>query len=99
MKATRRDEVLKLLKEHQPELRRLGAKSLSVFGSVARDEAHEESDVDILVEFDSPPTFSDYMDLKFFLEDLLGSGVDLVPSGRLRSRIRAAVEHEAIRVT
>ncbi len=93
-----RDEILKTLGEHRAELQRLGAKSLAIFGSVARDQAREDSDVDILVEFNSPPTFGHYMDLKFYLEDLLGRKVDLVPRRTLKPRIRPTVEAEAIRV-
>jgi predicted nucleotidyltransferase len=99
MRPTRRDEILDLIKEHRDEITRFGAKSLSIFGSVARDQVRDESDIDILVQFASPPTFIAYMDLKFFLEDLLGREVDLVPNGRLKPRIRPAVEREAILVT
>lgn len=99
MKPTRRDDILDLVREHRAEITHFGAKSLSVFGSVARDEFQDESDVDILVEFSAPPSFGAYMDLKFFLEDLLGRQVDLVPKGRLKPRIRPAVEREAILVT
>ncbi len=94
----KRDEILKILSEHRADLERLGAKSLAVFGSVVRDQAREDSDVDILVEFDQPPTFAAYMDLKFYLEDLLGRKVDLVPRRKLKPRLRPYVEREAIRV-
>jgi predicted nucleotidyltransferase len=53
-------------------------KTLAVFGSVARDEARPDSDVDILVECRDSATFNGYMDLKLFLEDLLCRPVDLV---------------------
>ncbi|MBI2939097.1 MAG: metallopeptidase family protein, partial [Chloroflexi bacterium] len=59
-----------------------GVKSLALFGSVARDEAGPESDVDVLVEFDGPPTFDQYIGLKLYLEDLLGAHVDLPVCGR-----------------
>ena len=66
-----RGENLRLLSEHRDELRkRFGVKSLAVFGSVARGEAGPDSDVDILVEFESSPGFDGYMALKFYLEDL-----------------------------
>jgi uncharacterized protein len=98
MKATSRQEILDLLQEHQADLQRLGAKSLSLFGSVARDEAREDSDMDVLVEFDAPPTFRQYMRLKFYIEDLLGRKVDLVPERTLKPIVRPYVEREAIRV-
>ncbi len=73
-----RSEVLQKLAAHKDDLIRMGVKTLAVFGSVARDEARTDSDVDILVEFQGPATFNGYMDLKFFLEDLVGRPVDLV---------------------
>lgn len=94
----RRSEVLSILTSHWAVLNELGVKSLAVFGSVARDEARPDSDVDILVEFQSPLTFDRYMDVKFYLEDLLGTAVDLVTWQSLKSQLREAVEAEAIRV-
>jgi predicted nucleotidyltransferase len=52
---------------------------LALFGSVARDEATAESDVDLLVEFEGGATFDRYMDLKFFLEECLGFGPIQLP--------------------
>jgi len=77
---------------------RFAVRSLALFGSAARGEATEASDVDLLVEFDGPPTFDRYMDLKFYLEDLLGRRVDLVTPDALKTRMRPIVEKEAIRV-
>jgi predicted nucleotidyltransferase len=94
----RRDEILKLLREHRAEVKAFGVKSLAVFGSVARDQARPDSDVDVLVEFDPPPTFQRFMDLKFYLEDLLGSRVDLGTPDTLKPRIRARVQSEALHV-
>jgi len=94
-----RDEVLAILAQHQNSLKRFCVKSLAIFGSVARDEARPDSDVDILVEFEGPVTFDCYMDLKFYLEDHLGTRVDLVSKRTLKPQIRASVEQEAIPVT
>lgn len=94
----RREEILQILRDHETRLKQFGVKSLAVFGSFARDEAREDSDVDMLVEFDSPPTFNAYMDLKFYLEDLLGRPVDLGTPDTLKPRIRAHILQEAIRV-
>ncbi len=74
----RQHEAIERLAAHKAQLSSLGVKSLALFGSVARDEASADSDVDMLVEFEGPATFAQYMDLKFFLEDLLGCPVDLV---------------------
>ena len=93
-----RDGVIDRLRRSEGDLRRLGVKSLRLFGSVARGEATPGSDVDLLVAFDGPPTFSGFMDLKIFIEDLLGVRVDLVTETGLREGVRPHVEREAIRV-
>ncbi len=94
----RRDEVLALLAEHRAEIEGFGVKSLRLFGSVARGEASTGSDIDLLVSFRQAPTFSGYMKLRIFLEDLLGAKVDLVTESGLRERVRPFVEKDAIRV-
>ncbi len=94
----RRDEVEKLLAEHRQDLHQFGVKSLALFGSVVRDEARPDSDVDMLVEFEGAATFDRYMDLRFFLEDLLGAPVDLVTRKALKPRLRPYVEREALYV-
>lgn len=78
--------------------RRYAVKSLAIFGSAARDALSATSDVDLLVEFDTAPGFDGYMDLKFFLEELIGRPVDLVTRSGLRAELRARVEQEAIHV-
>lgn len=93
-----RDEILRILEAHRNEIARFGVTSLRVFGSVARNEASAESDVDILVDFAASPSFSQFMKLRIFLEDLLGARVDLVTERGLRDRVRPYVEREAIRV-
>ena len=83
-----RDELIRIIAKHQKELDAFGVKSLSVFGSVARGEAGPESDVDLLVELKETPCFDGYMDLKFYLEDLLGTRVDLVTASVFRNPYR-----------
>lgn len=94
----KRSEILQTLTAHRDELTQMGVKTLAVFGSVARDEARPDSDVDILVEFQGPATFNGYMDLKFFLEDLLGRPVDLVTRKSIRPRLKTQIEREALYV-
>jgi len=95
-----KNEILEILRTHRDELRkRFGVKSLAVFGSVARGEAGPESDVDILVEFESSPGFDGYMALKFYLEDLLGRKVDLVMKNALKPWARDVVLREKVDVT
>lgn len=76
----------------------LGVAALYVFGSVARGEAAAGSDLDLLVEFESQPTFARFMDLKFLLEDTLGVRVDLGTRSALRDQLRPRIESEARRV-
>ena len=95
----KRDEVISILRGRRDELsNRYHVTSIALFGSTARDEAGPDSDVDILVDFTSPPTFDQYMGLKIELEDLLGRRVDLVTRRGLRVRIRPLIEKEAVRV-
>lgn len=96
----RRAEVLQTIASHEAELRALGVRSLSLFGSVARDERDEArpgSDVDLLVEFDRPVGYFHVFDVQDRLEALLGCKVDLVTRGGLRPEIRDGVLAEAVR--
>jgi len=93
-----RDAVLEILKTHRPTLEGLGVRSLAIFGSLARNQARLGSDVDLLVEFYPPLTFDRYIQVKFYLEDLLGCPVDLVIPDTLKPRLRPQVEKEAIYV-
>jgi len=77
---------------------RYGVTQLALFGSLARDAAHDDSDVDVLVSFDGPATSQRYFGVQFYLEDLLGRPVDLVTEKALRVELRPFIEKEAIRV-
>jgi len=96
-----RDEILEILRAHRDELRkRFGVKSLAVFGSVARGEAGPDSDVDILVEFDPQAHVGLFkmVELKEFLEKVLGCPVDVVTLDGLRPWMRELVRREAVRI-
>jgi predicted nucleotidyltransferase len=76
------------LREHLPELRaRYGVRSLGLFGSYVRGEQEASSDLDILVEYDSPPTFFEFIDLEDHLREIVGVKVDLVMKSALKPRI------------
>lgn len=77
---------------------RFGVTRLALFGSMARDAATTNSDVDILVEFDGAATSQRYFGVQFYLEDLLGCPVDLVTAKALRKELRPYIEREAIDV-
>ena len=71
--------LFSLLREHQEQINSFGVKRLGLFGSFVREEQHLTSDVDILVEFEpGKKTFDNFMQLCFFLEDLLQRPVELV---------------------
>ena len=96
----RRSEVLSVIAPHLGEIRRrFHVDTLHLFGSAARDELTEASDIDVLVAYTGSPNSDDYFNLKFFLEDLLGRDVDLVTTKGLRPAFREAVASESILVT
>lgn len=90
-----RDEILACIVQHKDEIVRFGVKRLALFGSAARNEASASSDLDFLVEFDRK-SFDNYMDLKFYLEDLFGRPVDLVLADTIKTRLREAILNEAV---
>ena len=90
-----RDEVLKILQENREAIRNYGVRRLGLFGSCARGEVTEASDLDFVVEFEKK-TFDAYMDLKEFLEGLFGCRVDLVLADTIKPRLRAAILAEAV---
>lgn len=95
-----RAEIMQRLSENLAVLQQqFHVKSLSVFGSAARDELTPNSDVDVLVEFEETPGFIEFMRLKFRLEELLGLSVDLATPRAIKPRIRPQIEREAIHVT
>jgi len=95
----RKDEALKLLAQHKPELiRRFGITDLALFGSTVRNEARPDSDIDVLVSFDGPATSKRYFGVQFYLEDLLGCTIDLVTDKALRPQLKPYVEASAIHV-
>ena len=94
----KRDEVLAIIKVHQVKLQELGVKSLDLFGSVARDEARQDSDVDFLVEFSKPIGLFGFSQIRLYLEDILGCPVDLGTADTLREHLRKPVLEDAIRV-
>lgn len=71
---------------------------IALFGSIARGEGGESSDLDFLIELDRK-TFDTYMDVKFYLEQLFGRRVDLVLADSLKPRLRDAVLREAVHAT
>jgi predicted nucleotidyltransferase len=84
MSVRRKEEVLAIIRNHQKEIRNLGVRRYGFFGSFVREQDTEQSDIDILVEFEpGQKTFDNFMQLAFLLEELLGREVDLVTAESL----------------
>lgn len=91
-------DVLSLLRQHEPILKkRFGIASIGIFGSYIRGEERVDSDVDVLVTFQTgQKTFEHYMDCKFYLEDLFGKRVDLVIQETIKERFKQDILHETV---
>lgn len=85
-------EVLRKLEEESNEIKKFSVHRIGLFGSFARDEQTDKSDVDILVEFEErKESFDNYMGLLFFLEKLFSKKVDLVISGNVREELKKEI--------
>jgi len=91
-------DVLTLLRHHEPEIRqRFGVAKIGIFGSFVRGEERPDSDVDVLVTFrKGKETFDNYMDCKFYLEDLFGRRVDLIMKGAIKKRLKPFILGEVV---
>lgn len=89
------DEILRRLQAHRRAIRAYGVRSLGLFGSHARREQKQRSDLDFLVEFERK-SFDAYMDLKNYLEDLFDRRVDLVIRDTIKPRLRETILQEAV---
>jgi predicted nucleotidyltransferase len=88
-------DAIETLRRHRADVDAFGVHRIGVFGSHARGEEYETSDVDVLVEFDEP-TFDNFMDLIFYLEDLFARDVDLVTINGLSPYIASTVKREVV---
>ena len=91
-------DALALLRQAEPELKkRFGVAKIGIFGSYIRGEERPDSDVDVLIQFrKGEETFDNYMDCKFYLEDLFGRKVDLVMKGAIKKRLKPYIVHEVV---
>jgi len=90
-----RDEIMHQIREHDDFLILHGIKRIGLFGSYARGEQRDDSDIDLLVEFDEgKKSYDNFMDLCFFLEELLGKKVDLLTPESLSPFIRPFIEKD-----
>jgi predicted nucleotidyltransferase len=90
-----REYIFETIGRNIEAIRKFGVKRLGLFGSFARGDQKETSDIDFLVEFEHK-TFDAYMDLKFFLEDLFNCHIDLVTTDAIRPELRVEILREAV---
>ena len=100
VKTIDKEQVIAMLRAHERELKEAGIVRIRVFGSVARGDASEASDVDLVAQFDDakPISLIGLVRIENQLSDLLGHKVDLVQERSLKARIRANAEREAVLV-
>lgn len=95
----RREDLQKQLQELKPALaRKYHVTTMKTFGSIARDEQSETSDLDLLVSFDGPVSLFDVVRLEQELESQLGIEVDVVTEGSLKPRISERVADDLVGV-
>ena len=90
--------AIEILKRHESTIKKkFHVRKIGVFGSFARGEEKEGSDIDVLIELeDKYETFDNFMDLKFFLEDLFKREVDLVTVEALRPQLKDDIMREVV---
>lgn len=95
-----RTEAISGLQAHADAVRAMGATALYLFGSTLRDEARAGSDLDLFIEYDASRKFSlfDLVGIKLFLEERLGTDVDVTTRDSLHPRLRDGIERSAVRV-
>ena len=85
-------KILELIQKNHNEIKKYGVKRIGLFGSYLRNQQKRGSDIDILIEFQKgKKTFDNYMDLKFFLEDIFHCDVDLVIKESLRVELKSNI--------
>ncbi|MEX2401272.1 MAG: nucleotidyltransferase family protein [Rhodothermales bacterium] len=92
-------EIQEMLHQEFPSLSsRYNVSSIGLFGSYVRHEQRDESDLDVLVEFDETPSLLKFIELENHLSDLLGIQVDLVMKDALKPRVRPRIMDEIVMI-
>ncbi len=95
----KRDEAIACLKQHEPELKQLGIERLFLFGSVARNEARENSDVDLFFDYQKGRLdLFDLMDIKERASTILGRRADIMTRDSIHHMLRLRIEQSAVPV-
>ncbi|MEN6577462.1 MAG: nucleotidyltransferase family protein [Phycisphaerales bacterium] len=90
-------QIVEVLQEHRERLKKLGVERIDLFGSAARGELGSHSDVDMVVEF-SQTTYRRFVQVKSFLESVLGRKVDLLTPPAVQGRLKQEIERDLIHV-
>jgi len=86
------EKILELIQKNHYEIKKYGVKKIGLFGSYLRKQQKKDSDIDILIEFyKGKKTFDNYMDLKFYLEDLFHCDVDLIIKEAIRVELKSNI--------
>ncbi len=95
-----RELAIKLLKQHEGEIRARGVTRLALFGSIVRSDARPDSDVDVVVDIEADRKFSliDHASLRVLLCDIFGCETDVVIREDLRPQFREEIERDTLRV-
>lgn len=87
-----KEEIIRKIEENREKIRGFGVRKLALFGSYARNEGREGSDIDFLVEFvEGRGLFDDFVHLLHFLKDLFGKEIDLGEEHLLREELKPSV--------
>ena len=95
----KRDEAISRLQEHEADLKRLGVEHLFLFGSTSRDEASEDSDIDLFFDYQKGKLgLFELMDVKAYAVNILGRKTDIMTRDSLHKALRRQIEKTAVRV-
>ncbi len=95
-----RDEIISRIRKHSNAIRAEGATALYLFGSVARDQAQENSDIDVFVDYDPKSRFSllNMSGIRLIIMDEIGREVDITTRDSLHPRLKDRILAESVRV-
>jgi predicted nucleotidyltransferase len=95
----KREEVIARLRQHEADLKRLGVEHLYLFGSIARGDATEDSDIDLFFDYEKGKLgLFELMDVKTFTTSILGHTTDIMTRDSLHKTLRRTIEATALRV-
>ena len=92
-----RNDAIDIITQNLEEIRKLGVISIGIFGSTARNEAKDDSDIDVIVKFEKDKiNFDNYMDLKFYLEKIFQKKVDVLSDTAIKPYAKEKILQDVI---